>query len=61
MVLLDGLKHMGHGWVNYLDQGWAQVGQVDLLWTNIGPKELSLRHTIEVKVYGGQFLEETAG
>ena len=61
LVLLDGLKHMGHGAVNYLDWGWAQVGQVDLLWTNIGPKELSLGCTIEVKVNGGRSLEETAG
>ena len=29
MVLLDGLKHMAHGLVNYLEHGWAQVGQVD--------------------------------
>ena len=52
---------MGHGWVNYVGQGWAQVGQVDLTWTTIGPKELILGCTIEVKVYGDVFLKETAG
>ena len=31
VVLLDGLKAHGHGAVNYLDWGWAQVGQVNLL------------------------------
>ena len=52
MVLLDGLKHMGHGRGNYAGQGWAQVGRVDLTWTNIRPKELTLGLTIEVKVLG---------
>ena len=61
MVLLDGLNHMGHGSVNYVEQGLAQVGQVDLTWTIIGPKELWLGFTIEVKVYGDVFLKETAG
>ena len=55
MVLLDGLKHMAHGRGNYAGQGWAQVGQVDLTWTNIGPKELCLGLTIQVKVLG-QFM-----
>ena len=58
VVLLDGLKHMGHARGNYAGQGWAQVGQVDLTWTNNGPKELWLGLTIEVKVYGDVFLKE---
>ena len=32
VVLLNGLKHMSHGSVNYEKQGWAQVGQVGQLW-----------------------------
>ena len=43
---------MGHGRGNYAGQGWAQVGQVDLIWTNYGQKGLSLGLTIEVKVSG---------
>ena len=31
VVLLDGLKHMGHGRGYCEKQGWAQVGQVDLM------------------------------
>ena len=58
VVLLDGLKHMAHGSVKYLVQRWAQVGQVDLIWTNVGPKWLCLGCTIEVKVNGGIKLEE---
>ena len=51
-MLLKGLRHMAHGAVNYEKQGWAQVGQVDLLWTNIGAKKPTMGCTIEVKVLG---------
>ena len=57
VVLLDGLKHMVHGRGNYARQGWAQIGQVGLTWTNIGPKELCLGLTIQVKVLGQLKLE----
>ena len=30
MVLLKGLRHMANGRGYYENQGWAQVGQVDL-------------------------------
>ena len=44
--------HMAHGSVKYGKQGWAQVGQVDLLWTNIGAKKPNMGCTIEVEVLG---------
>ena len=50
-------SYMGHGRGNYAGQGWAQVGQLDLTWTNIGPKELCLGLTIQVKVLGHLMLE----
>ena len=51
-MLLKDLRHMAHGAVNYEKQGWAQVGQVDLLWTNIWAKKRIMGCTIEVKVLG---------
>ena len=51
------LGHMTHGSVNHEKQGWAQVGQVDLLWTNIGAKKPNMGCTVEVKVLGRIELE----
>ena len=57
VVLFDELKHMAHGAVNYEKQGWAQVGQVDLLWTNIGAKKPNMGCIIEIIVLGRIELE----
>ena len=54
---MDGLKHMDNGRGNYAGQGWAQVGQVDLIWTNYEPKWLLLGLAIQVKVLGQMKLE----
>ena len=51
---------MGNGKVNYFDQKWAWVGQVDLFLTNIGPRMLHLGLKITVKVMSNGFFKETA-
>ena len=60
MALLVGLK--AHGpWSSQPLKRRAQVGQVDLFWTNIGKKLLTWGFKITVKVYGIGFLVELVG
>ena len=44
-----------------LERTCAQVGQVDLSWTNIGKKNLTWGFKITVKVYGIGFLVKLVG
>ena len=52
----EGTWHMDQSTIG--KARWAKVGQVDLFLTKVGPKELCLGLTIEVKVIGKRKFEE---
>ena len=61
MGALEGSEGTWHMDQSTLEMTWAQVGQVDLFWTNIGGKKLMLGPKTGVKVNDNGLLVERTG